>query len=163
EAAPLTPRRPGLAITAEDRQFWSFRPLRRPPVPKVDGADNPVDAFILAKLAEKGLTLSPTAGRRELIRRAYFDVIGLPPTPEEVETFEKNATPQAAEEVVDRLLASPHYGERWGRHWLDVVRFAQTNGYERDDEKPHAWRYRDYVIRACNADRPFDRSIKEQL
>src|SRR5262245_31090374 len=160
---PLTPRRPGLAITAEDRQFWSFRPIRCPPIPKVDGASNPIDAFIQAKLAEKDLTLSPSASRRELIRRAYFDVIGLPPTPEDVEAFEKEPKPHAMEDVIDRLLAAPHFGERWGRHWLDVVRFAQTNGYERDDEKPNAWRYRDYVIRSLNADKPFDRFLREQL
>src|SRR5207248_4474675 len=96
-------------------------------------------------------------------RRAYLDLIGLPPTPEDVEAFLKDERPDAYERAIDRLLASPGYGERWGRHWLDVVRFGQTNGYERDDEKPNAWRYRDYVIRALNEDRPFDRFVKEQL
>jgi hypothetical protein len=163
--AASTPARSvaGMVITNADRQYWAFRPVRSPPVPIVDGVRNPIDAFVRHKLAEKGLTAAPTAGRRELIRRVYFDLIGLPPLPEEVDAFIGDASGVAYEKVVDRLLASPQYGERWGRHWLDVVRFAQSNGYERDLEKPNAWRYRDYVIAAFNEDKPYDRFILEQL
>lgn len=155
----------GKKITDEDRQFWSFQPIRRPMLPMVAGLSphNPIDAFISQKLRDKGLSLSPPASRQELIRRVYFDLIGLPPAPEAVDAFVKDNRPDAYERLVDRLLAMPQYGERWGRHWLDVVRFGQTNGYERDDEKPHSWRYRDYVIRTFNEDKPFDRFIRENL
>src|SRR5262245_32672489 len=156
------PRKPGFSVTDEDRKFWAFRPVNRPAVPQV-GAVHPVDAFVLRKLRDKGLSLSPPADRRILIRRVTFDLTGLPPTPEEVDAFLADNAPDAYERLVDRLLSSPAYGERWGRHWLDVVRFAQTNGYERDDEKPNAWRYRDYVIRSLNEDKPYDRFVKEQL
>ncbi|HLW66844.1 MAG TPA: DUF1549 and DUF1553 domain-containing protein [Gemmataceae bacterium] len=151
------------------RDFWSFQPIKKPTVPAVQNsawAQTPVDYFILAKLQAKGLSPSPAAEPRILLRRLYFDLIGLPPTPEEMERFlrEYPAKPQAAiEKVIDQLLASPHYGERWGRHWLDVVRFGQTNGYERDGEKPNAWRYRDYVIDSFNRDKPFDQFVKEQI
>src|SRR5207244_8760224 len=141
-------------------------PPIRPPTARVRAAERvrtPIDAFILAKLESKSLTLAPDADRTTLLRRVTFDLIGLPPTPEEVDAFLADNAPDAYERLVDRLLASPAYGERWGRHWLDVVRFAQTNGDERDDEKPNAWRYRDYVIRAFNQDLPFDRFIREQL
>jgi Protein of unknown function (DUF1549)/Protein of unknown function (DUF1553)/Planctomycete cytochrome C len=153
-------------ITKQDRNYWAFRPVARPPLPVVRNAAwvrNPIDAFILAKLEKQGLQPNPPANRRELIRRLYFDLIGLPPTPEEVVAFLADRSPNAYEKIVDRLLARKEYGERWGRHWLDVVRFGQTNGYERDDEKPNAWRYRDYVIRAFNDDKPYDRFIREQL
>jgi hypothetical protein len=149
-----------------DRPHWAFQPVRRPRVPTPKDSSrigNPIDAFVVQRLESKGLHLSPPATRRELLRRVYFDLIGLPPTSQEVDAFEKDDRRAAFEEVVDRLLASPHYGERWGRHWLDLVRFGQTHGYERDDEKPNAWRYRDYVIRAFNADRPYDQFIREQL
>jgi hypothetical protein len=151
-------------VTDADRAYWAFRPIRRPPVPggRVEGG-NPIDAFLSARLRARGLKPNGPASRRELIRRAYFDLIGLPPTPEEVEAFEHDSRPDAWEKLIDRLLDSPHYGERWGRHWLDVVRYAQTNGYERDGEKPFSWRYRDYVIRSFNADKPFDQFIREQL
>jgi hypothetical protein len=152
--------------TEPDRPHWAFQPMRRPavPVPKDSShVANAIDAFVAMRLESKGLYLSPPATRRELLRRVYFDLIGLPPTPQELDAFEKDDRPQAFEEVVDRLLASPHYGERWGRHWLDLVRFGQTHGYERDDEKPNAWRYRDYVIRAFNADRAYDQFVREQL
>ncbi len=160
------PRTKEYQVTAEDRAHWSFQPVQRPPVPAVKDrawVANPVDAFILAKLEAKGLSPNPPAGRRELIRRVYYDLTGLPPTPEEVEAFVADPAPRAYEALVDRLLESPGYGEKWGRHWLDLVRFAETNSYERDNPKPHAWRYRDYVIRSFNDDKPYDQFIREQL
>jgi hypothetical protein len=155
----------GRQISDKDRRWWAFQPVRRLAVPKVAGAPpaNPIDAFLLEKLQARGLSFAPPAGKRELIRRAYFDLIGLPPPPEAVEAFVNDAAADAYGRLLDRLLAMPQYGERWGRHWLDVVRFAQTNGYERDDEKPEAWRYRDYVIKALNEDRPYDQFVREQL
>jgi mono/diheme cytochrome c family protein len=166
KTAPIA-RKPGeLKVTDKDRDHWAFRPVRRPPLPKVKDARwgaNPIDAFVLAGLEAKGLQPNPPASRRELIRRASFDLLGLPPSPEEIDAFVADNAPDAWERLLDRLLSSPHYGERWARHWLDVVRYAQSNGYERDDEKPFAWRYRDYVIQAFNQDRPFDRFVREQL
>jgi hypothetical protein len=153
-------------ITDRDRAYWAYQPVRRPPLPNVKNGKwpaNPIDHFILARLEAKGLIPNPQAGKRALIRRAYFDLIGLPPLPEEVEHFVNDSSPDAWERLIDKLLASPHFGERWGRHWLDVARFAQSNGYERDDEKPYAWRYRDYVIDAFNSDKPYNRFILEQL
>jgi hypothetical protein len=123
----------------------------------------PVDAFVLARLRAEGLAPAPPADRRTLLRRVYFDLIGLPPTPEEVEAFLQDESPGAYERVVDELLARPQYGERWARHWLDVVRYAESNGYERDGAKPSAWRYRDYVINSFNRDKPYDRFVTEQL
>src|SRR6201999_791252 len=119
--------------------------------------------FLLAGLESRGLRPTKDADRRSWIRRVTFDLIGLPPRPEEVEAFVSDTSTDAFAKVVDRLLASPHYGERWGRHWLDLVRYAETSGYERDNAKPFAWRYRDYVIKSFNDDKPFDRFIKEQL
>jgi hypothetical protein len=152
---------------AEDpRNYWAYRPVHRPDVPTVKDTGwvrNPIDAFILAKLEAKGLTPAAPADRVTLIRRATYDLTGLPPTPEEVDRFVKDQSPDAYEKLIDRLLASPHYGEKWGRHWLDLVRYAETNGYERDGPKPFAWRFRDYVIRSFNADKPYDRFIREQL
>jgi cytochrome c553 len=148
------------------RGFWSFRPVVRPEAPKVRDAAwvrNPIDAFVLAGLEEKGFAPAPAADKAQLLRRAYYDLTGLPPTPAEVDAFLADASPDAYEKVVDRLLASPRYGEKWGRHWLDLVRYAETNSYERDNAKPNAWRYRDYVIRAFNEDKPYDRFVKEQL
>jgi mono/diheme cytochrome c family protein len=147
--------------SADKLDWWSLRPLTRPAVPGL--ARNPIDAFILAKLKEKGLSPSPEADRRTLIRRVTFDLTGLPPTPEEVEAFLKDASPDAYEKVVDRLLASPHYGERWARHWLDVVHYGDTHGYDKDQPRPNAWPYRDYVIRSFNADKPYSRFVQEQL
>ncbi len=142
--------------------WWSLRPLTRPPVP--GGAfRNPIDAFVAAKLAEKGLAMSPEAGRRTLIRRLTVDLHGLPPTPEEVAAFEADRSPGAYEKLVDRLLASPRYGERWARHWLDAAHFAETHGTEHDLIRPNAWRYRDYVIDRLNADVPYGRFVREQL
>jgi hypothetical protein len=171
-AATVTAAEPGQkggVVTEEARKYWAYQPVKRPAVPEVKNQAwiaNPIDAFILAKLEEKGLAPAKPADAVALIRRVTYDLTGLPPTPEEVDAFLKDYTakPQAAyEQLIDRLLASPHYGEKWGRHWLDLVRYAETNGYERDGAKPYAWRYRDYVIRSFNSDKPFDRFIKEQL
>ncbi len=160
------------AVTGGDadawKRHWAFRPVATPPPPAVRRADWPrtrVDRFILSRLEVKGLTPSPAADRRTLVRRATFDLLGLPPTPEEVAAFEADRSPDAWEKVVDRLLASPHYGERWGRHWLDVARYADTKGYVffEEAEYPWAWTYRDYVIRAFNEDLPYDRFVLEQL
>ncbi|MFN3650670.1 MAG: DUF1549 domain-containing protein [Armatimonadota bacterium] len=150
----------------DERPLWSVQPVRRRAAPRVNHAKwvrNPIDAFILAKLEAAGMKPAPPAGRRELIRRATFDLTGLPPTPEEIDAFLADARPDAYERLIDRLLASPGYGERWARHWLDLVRYADTNGYERDAEKPHSWKYRDYVIASLNADKPYDRFVMEQL
>src|SRR5207302_1935664 len=143
-----------LRITDEERAYWAFQPVRKPAVPAA-ASGNPVDAFISQKLAEKGLKPNLIADKRTLIRRATFDLTGLPPTPAEVEAFVNDASPDAWTKVVDRLLASPRYGERWGRHWLDLVRYAETDGHEFDFDKDNAWQYRDYVIRAFNADVPY--------
>jgi len=160
----------GLRITKEERSFWSFRPIRRPPVPDVNNIDNrkrvrtPIDAFILAQLEEQGLSFAPDADRQTLIRRAYLDLLGLPPSPDEVDAFLADDRPDAYKRLIDRLLDSPRYGERWGRHWLDVAGYADSEGYnEADTVRPDAFRYRDYVIRSFNADKPFDRFIVEQL
>ena len=144
------------------REWWSFRPLVRPPGHQMPpGKGNPIDSFINAKLT--GLDPAPRADRATLIRRASLDLTGLPPTPAEVEAFVADRSPKAWENVLDRLLASPHYGERWGRHWLDVARYADSNGYEHDFDRPNAFRYRDYVIRSFNQDKPYDQFLREQL
>ncbi|MDE0594807.1 MAG: DUF1549 and DUF1553 domain-containing protein [Roseibacillus sp.] len=145
---------------------WSFTKVVRPALPKGAGegwALNSLDHFIAARLEKAGLQPSPAATKRKLIRRSYFDFLGLPPSPEEVDAFLADRSPDGYEKLIDRLLASPHFGERWGRHWLDVVRFAQTNGYEHDAEKPEAWRYRDWVIEAFNSDLPYDEFVRQQL
>ena len=149
----------------EGRSWWSFQAPTRPatPAPPAGGALDPIDSLVLDQLQRAGIAPNPPAPPRELVRRLYFDLIGLPPDLEEVESFAADPSPAAREELVRTLLARPEFGERWGRHWLDVVRFAQTNGYERDEEKPYAWRYRDYVIRAFNEDRPYDRFLREQI
>ena len=152
---------------AEWKEHWAFRPLVRPAVPAVaDGGQpipNPIDAFIRNGLARRGLDAPAPADKTALIRRATYDITGLPPTEQEVRDFLADDSPKAWEKVVDRLLASPHYGEQWGRHWLDLVRYADTNSFERDGNKPHAWRYRDYVIRSHNDDKPYDQFVVEQL
>ena len=156
------------SITEEDRNFWSFRPLdAAAPAGRSRPGVSAVDAFLLAKLEERGLSYSPEASRARLIRRATFDLTGLPPTPAEIEAFEKDPAPRAYEKVIDRLLASPRFGERWGRHWLDVAgyvdtigRDVQANGYKLG---PGRWRYRDYVVAAFNEDKPFDRFLQEQI
>jgi hypothetical protein len=154
-------------ISADDRAFWSFQPPRAALVPSVHGAArvrNPIDAFILNKLEAAGLSLAPEADRSTLIRRASFDLIGLPPMPEEVDAFVGDSDPLAYERLIDRLLDSPHYGERWGRYWLDLAGYADSEGVQHADPiRPHAWRYRDYVIRAFNSDKPYDRFLLEQI
>jgi len=151
------------------RDWWSLQPITRPAIPvssDPNASANPIDRFIRAKLAEKGYTPSPPTDKRTLIRRVYFDLLGLPPTFEQVESFveESESKPQAAyEKLIDMLLASPQYGERWGRYWLDVVRYAETVGYERDQPMPNVWKYRDWVIKAFNDDMPYDRFVTEQL
>ncbi len=153
-------------FTDEDRRWWSFQPIRNFVPPDVNSEHRvrtPVDRFVLRKLEQNGLTLSPDADRRTFIRRVSFDLIGLPPTPEEVESFVADQRPDAFERLVDRLLASSHYGERWGRHWLDLARYADTNGGGFDYVYPNAWRYRDYVVDAFNADKQYDTFLVEQL
>ena len=145
-----------------EHDLWAFRPVRQAAPPESD-ADNPIDAFIERKLAEAKLTPVSRADQRTLIRRATYDLTGLPPTPEEIEAFLDDGSPQAWRKVIDRLLDSPHYGEQWGRHWLDVVRYADTAGYSNDFERSNAWRYRDYVVRSLNADKPYDRFVVEQI
>ncbi len=151
---------------AEAKSYWFYKkpqPIAVPAVKDQHWVRTPIDAFILSGLEAKGLKPAAEADRRVLIRRATYDLTGLPPAPDEVELFAKDSAPDAYEKLVERLLASPHYGEKWGRYWLDLVGFAETNGYERDGNKPNAWRYRDYVIRAFNQDKPYDQFLKEQL
>ena len=152
------------------KDHWAFKPVGQPPPPTVKDKNwvkTPIDAFILAKLEAKDLTPSPRADKRTLIRRATYDLIGLPPTPEEFDAFTRDNSPDAYAKLVDRLLKSPHYGERWGRYWLDIARYADTKGdvnRNREDPRyPHAWTYRDYVIQSFNEDKPYDRFITEQL
>ena len=150
---------------AGDFNWWSLRPLDRGEVPAVDSpwVRTPIDAFVLARLQAHGLKPSAPADRRTLIRRLSFDLLGLPPSPAETEAFIHSPDPQAYEKLVDRFLASPHYGERWARHWLDVVKYADTHGYDKDKMRSHAWPYRDYVIRALNDDLPYDKFIQQQI
>ncbi|MDY3552245.1 PSD1 and planctomycete cytochrome C domain-containing protein [Gemmata sp. JC717] len=159
---------PGLGITADERAYWFYQPLGRPAVPEVRNSKrpirNPIDAFVLTKLREKNLDFNPEADRRTLILRASFDLTGLPPTAAEIEQFVQDDAPDAYEKLIDRLFASPRYGERWGRHWLDVAGYADSEGDgNADTVRPHAWRYRDYVIRALNADKPLNQFVTEQL
>lgn len=156
----------GDKITDEDRAFWSFQPLANPVLPEVSQPDwcrNEIDHFILQKLDESQLTPAPEASPETLVRRLYFDVIGLPPTPEQIGEFLADSSPAAYEKLVDQLLASPHYGENWARFWLDLVRYAESDGFRKDDYRPDAWRYRDYVIKSFNADKPFDQFTREQI
>lgn len=189
---------PGLPAGDDGLSHWSFQPVRRPAVPRVKTpawVKTPIDAFVLAQLEAKGLAPSPAADRRTLLRRATFDLTGLPPTPEEIAQFERECaqergqgpgaggqgkvnraagtpplspisylpSPKAYARLIDRLLASPRYGERWGRHWLDVVHYGDTHGYDKDKRRDHAWPYRDYVIRSLNDDKPYDRFVREQI
>jgi cytochrome c553 len=156
-------------ITDEDRQWWAFQPIRRgTAAPAAVAGETPapcgaIDAFIAASLTREGLTPAPQADRLTLIRRVTWDLIGLPPTPAEVDAFLADERPDAYERLVDRLLACPNHGEHWARHWLDLVRYAETDGYKQDAYRPEAWRYRDYVIRSLNADKPYSRFVLEQL
>jgi hypothetical protein len=151
------------------QSHWAYRPVQNPPLPELRNPQfelrNPIDSFVLAKLESAGLSPSPAADARTLIRRVTYDLLGLPPSPEEVAAFVADTSPDAYERVVDRLLASPHFGERWGRHWLDVARYADTKGYafDKDRRTPFSYTYRDYVIRAFNADLPYDQFILQQL
>ena len=166
--APLVER--PIAASAKsptpDRDFWSFRPLQVPKPPAVKNAEwvrTPVDRFVLAELEAHGLAPAAPADRRTLIRRVYFDLIGLPPTPDEADAFAADPDPRAYERLVDRLLTSPHYGERWARHWMDVARFAESHGYEQDYDRPHAYYYRDFLIGALNRDMPFTQFAAWQI
>jgi hypothetical protein len=163
----------GTAVAGDDDparragpDWWSLQPVSNPSVPAAgvrDRATDPIDSFVRARLDAAGLRPAPAADRATLIRRATFDLIGLPPTPEQVDVFVRDPAPDAFERLIDRLLASPHYGERWARHWLDSVRFAESQGFERDIVRDHAWRYRDYVIRSFNDDKPYDQFVREQV
>jgi hypothetical protein len=158
----------GFAITDDDHRYWAFQPVQRPAVPNTGAQSatsrNPIDNFLTSKLLEKGLAFAPQADRVALIHRVTYDLTGLPPTPDEVDAFVNDQKYDAYEKLVDRLLASPHYGERWGRHWLDIAGYADSEGGSPEDpERTNAWKYRDYVIRALNSDKPFDRFIREQL
>ena len=164
---PVTKALPAYVITSEQRAFWAFQPVRKPALPAVQDerwVKNPIDRFILAKLEQNGLKPAGPAGKRALIRRATFDLIGLPPSPEEVEAFVADDSPEAFAKVVDRLLASPHYGERWARYWLDLARYADGQlGASKDTPYPNAFRYRDWVIQAFNDDMPYDVFVKAQI
>ena len=159
EGGPSLRSRP-FAITDADRAHWAFQPVRSAVVPKGTHA---IDHLLQVRRQQAGLKPSPPATPREQVRRAYLDLWGLPPSPEVVTEFERHPTDAAWVTLIDRLLESPHYGERWGRHWLDLVRYAESNGYERDGPKPHAWRYRDYVIDSFSSDKPYDQFVREQL
>ena len=152
-------------VNAETKKWWSYQKVKRPDVPKVksDFIKNDIDRFILKKLNDAGIKPSAKTSKRVFIRRLYYDLTGLPPTPEEVESFIKDDSPDAEEKLIDKLLGSKHYGEKWARHWLDLVRYAESNSYERDGPKPFVWRYRDYVIRAFNEDKPYDQFVREQI
>ncbi len=153
------------ASAAGNDQWWLAAPMRHPApeVADADWRDNPIDAFVLSRLEHGNLSPSPPADRATLIRRMTYDLTGLPPSPEEVQAFVNDASPRAVRKLVDRLLDSPRYGERWARHWLDIARFAESQGFERDKIKPHAWRYRDYVIKSFNEDKPYDQFVREQI
>ena len=153
-------------ITPAERQWWAFQKVARPAMPAVQNkawTRNAVDEFLMAAMEKKGLTPSPAADKRSLARRAYLDLTGLPPTPAELKEFLGDKRPEAFDKLTAKLLDSPHYGERWARHWLDVVRFSDSGGFEYDRERDNAWRYRDYVVSAFNNDKPYDRFLKEQL
>src|SRR4029453_10696389 len=153
-------------FSQRQREFWSFQKIKPQTPPAVKNSKwvrNPIDAFVAARLEAKGIAPAPMADKTTLLRRASFDLIGLPPSPEEVEAFLADKSPDAFEKVVDRLLASPQYGERWARHWLGLARHAGREGFKADETRPNAWRYRDYVINALNQDKPYDRFVQEQI
>ena len=154
------------ALAGQRRQWWSFRKPVKPPVPAVRARSRvrtPIDAFLQQKLDQKGWTFAPDAGKRTLLRRACFDLFGLPPTPEQVSEFLADSRPDAYERLVDRLLESPHYGERWGRHWLDVAGYSESVGNSTDEIRTLTWRYRDYVIRSFHQDKPYNQFLLEQF
>ncbi len=153
-------------ITDEDRQFWSFQPLTNPEPPRIDNdqwSRNDIDRFVFQKLSDNSLSPTEEASQKTLIRRLYFNLIGLPPTPEQIDAFLSDSKPDAYERLVDRLLESPQHGEHWARFWLDLVRYAESDGFRKDDYRPDAWKYRDYVIRSFNDDKPFDEFTREQI
>jgi hypothetical protein len=153
-----------MPIPPEARSYWAFQKPVQSPAPSVSpNLTNPIDRFLENTRREKGLKPAPRADRITLLRRAYMDLIGLPPTPAEAAEYLSDNGPQAWEHLIDKLLASPHYGERWGRHWLDVARYADSNGFEHDYDRPNAWRYRDYVINAFNQDIPYNTFLAEQI
>src|SRR5260370_41321021 len=159
----------GETYTAAERRHWAFQPRAHAEIPSFSLSGdrrwvrNPVEAFILARLRTEGLKPAPPASRQTLIRRVYFDLTGLPPAPEEIERFVTDRSPDAWPRLIDRLLESPAYAERWAQHWLDVVRFAESDGFEYDTHRSDAWRYRDYVIRSIREDKPYDQFLREQL
>jgi hypothetical protein len=161
----LAQNRDQFGFTKEDRKYWAFQPLSNPTPPVVNGnwARTDIDRFIAQKHQELGLTPAPEADRRELVRRLYFNLHGLPPTREQADAFVNSTDPRAYENLVDQLLASPRYGERWAQHWLDLTRYAESDGYNQDAYRPSAWTYRDYVIKSLNADKPYDQFVREQL
>ncbi|MDF1743023.1 MAG: PSD1 and planctomycete cytochrome C domain-containing protein [Gimesia sp.] len=167
ETATSTKILPNDLITDKDREFWSFQPpalVQPPKVKHIERVKNPIDAFVLRLLEQRELSLSPAASKRIIIRRLYFDLIGLPPTPQEIDQFINDTDTRAYEKLVDRLLASPQYGERWARHWLDAAGYADSEGAQNEDKlRPHIFRYRDYVIRAFNQDKPYSRFLMEQI
>jgi cytochrome c553 len=153
-------------ITPDERQYWAFKKPQKPALPTLPAGSwgkNPIDAFLLASMKARGVTPSPPADRRTLVRRAYLDVLGLPPTPAEVDAFVSDRSPDAWPKLVDKLLASPHYGERWARHWLDLVRYADSGGFEFDVDRQESWRYRDYVVKSFNSDKPYVQFVREQI
>jgi Protein of unknown function (DUF1553)/Protein of unknown function (DUF1549) len=164
--APVAPAADDYPLTEKQRAHWAWQSPHRPTLPGVKDPAwvcNPVDLFVLARLEGDGVRPAPAAPREQLLRRVTFDLTGLPPTPEESDAFLNDPAPDAWEKVVDRLLASSRYGERWGRHWLDLVRYADSNGFEFDEPRPDAWRYRDYVVASFNQDKPYDRFVREQV
>ncbi len=163
-AGAIDSRKPEIRATSDAQ--WAYRKPARPEPPKVADSvwvRNPIDAFVLAKLESKQMKPAPEVSKRALLRRVYFDLIGLPPSPEDIRAFEANTSAGALEGVIDKLLEDKRYGERWARHWLDLVRFAESDGFAIDGERPTAWRYRDYVIRSFNSDKPYDQFVKEQI
>jgi len=161
-----TLRRSSSPLTEADRSWWAFLPLRDVPVPgagDVNGRSHPIDGFIDAALRREGLAAGPLADKTTLVRRLYFDLIGVPPTPEETDAFVNDASPQAWKSLIDRLLDDPRYGEHWARFWLDLVRFSESDGWNQDAFRPHIWRYRDYVVRSFNQDKPYDEFVRQQL
>src|SRR5687767_1018840 len=146
---------------SETNIHWSLRPLNAPVVRQTSDASSAIDAYVTARLSTNGLTLSPEADRATLVRRLSFDLIGLPPSPREIDDFVQDKSLKAYERLVERLLASPRYGERWGRHWLDVARYTESQGFEYDKLRDNAWHYRDYVIESFNNDKPYDRFMRE--
>ena len=165
-AIDALPKTSAAATKRDPHWEWLLKAPVAPTTPSVKQAAwvrNPIDAFVLTKLEQQNIVPAPEASRRTLLRRLYFDLLGIPPTPEQVREFAASTDPQAYEKVIDQLLADPRYGERWGRHWLDLVRYAESDGFAIDSERPTAWRYRDYVIRAFNRDKPYDLFVQEQI